>query len=279
MKTLSKLVLAVGLLVGTASSHHAFAGKGGSAQLIQQAVDSKSVDAIIAEVEKTEGLMCEECIQLVTNLTEDSRYKVREVAAWWFGKRPALAEALTEQFVDSLQHGDSVAVRNAADFLGTTKAYTALPQLRAAIDRGGMTPEARLALVRAAGVMAHTSGNYILQRGMQDSDPAVRVAAVEAWRDVLHQTDGTPAVALLSDRDQTVRQAAAAVVGGMRVMSARASLEILVTQDGDPNVRRNAAWALGQLGQAASRDALTKAARDPSGLVNLTAKAALARLR
>nr|MBA3817892.1 HEAT repeat domain-containing protein [Deltaproteobacteria bacterium] len=49
--------------------------------------------------------------------------------------------------------------------------------------------------------------------------------------------------------------------------------------DTDAFVRRNAAWALGRLGDAASRSALTRATTDLSGLVRMTAKAALAQLR
>jgi len=55
-------------------------------------------------------------------------------------------------------------------------------------------------------------------------------------------------------------------------------LEALVIQDPDSVVRRNAAWALGQLGNAASRAALQQAMSDPSGLVRGVAKAALAGL-
>jgi HEAT repeat protein len=65
----------------------------------------------------------------------------------------------------------------------------------------------------------------------------------------------------------------------MKATAGRAALERLVTSDADPTVRRNAAWALGKLGQAASREALVKASADPSGLVRMTAKAALAQLR
>src|ERR1041385_7564982 len=80
----------------------AYAGKGGSAAMIQQAIASYSQDAIIAEVERTEGLMCAECVQLVTNLTEDNRFAVREVAAWWFAKRPQMKEVMVGQMKDDL---------------------------------------------------------------------------------------------------------------------------------------------------------------------------------
>ena len=71
---------------------------------------------------------------------------------------------------------------------------------------------------------------------------------------------------------------AATVVGGMVEQSGRLALEGLVTSDPSASVRRNAAWALGQLGNAASRAALLQATSDNSGLVRGVAKAALASL-
>jgi len=269
--------LAAVIALGLAPSV-ALAGKGGSAAAIEAAVASSSTDAIVAEVERAEGLICNACVQTMTNLTEDSRYAVREVAAWWFAKRPALLDALVTQFSADLPRGDTTKVRNAADFLGRTRTFTALPQLRAAIHRSDLGVEARLALVRAVGFMAHTGGNEVLVAGMADADASVRAAAVTAWRDVLDQKSAQPVVALLGDRDANVRSQAAGVVGGMREASAVASLEVLVTRDPDATVRRNAAWALGRLGSASSRAALLQATTDTSGLVRGVAKASLASL-
>jgi len=277
MKNILKIAAVASLALAVIPSA-ALAGKGGSAAAIKAAVASTSTDAIIAEVERTEHLICEECIQTLTNLTEDSRFAVREVAAWWFARRPALKDMLASQFVDDLPTGDTTKVRNAADFLGRTRTFTALPQLRAAIHRSDLGVEARIALVRAVGFMAHTSGNEVLTTAMADPDASVRAAAVVAWRDMLGQQTAQPVVALLGDRDANVRAQAAGVVGGMLEQSARGMLEALVVQDPDSVVRRNAAWALGQLGNAASRAALQQAASDPSGLVRGVAKAALAGL-
>lgn len=276
MKNIGTKIAAVAFLALAPAA--AYAGKGGSAAAIQAAVRSTSTDAIIAEVERAEGLMCTECIQTLTDLTEDARYEVREVAAWWFAKRPALKDMLAAQFVGELPQGDTIKVRNAADFLGRTKTYTALPQLRAAIHRSDLGVEAKLALVRAAGFMAHTGGNEVLTTAMTDGDAGVRAAAVVAWPDVLGQKTAQPVVALLGDRDARVRSVAAGVIGGMVEQGARGTLEALVVQDPDSTVRRNAAWALGQLGNAASRAALQQATTDPSGLVRGVAKAALAGL-
>ncbi len=231
-----------------------------------------------AELERTESLICEECVSIVTALTEDSRYSVREVAAWWFGRRPALRDMLVDGFVADLPHGDTTKVRNAADFLGRTRTLSAIAPLRAAIHRSDFGVEARLAVVRAVGYMGHPSGNDVLVTGMADPDASVRGAAVLAWRDMLGQPTAAPVVPLLGDPDAFVRAQAAAVVGAMGEQSGRAVLETLVTRDPDPGVRRNAAWSLGQLGNAASRAVLIQATSDASGLVRGVAKASLAKL-
>lgn len=276
MKNIAIQLAAVGLLALTSSS--AFAGKGGSAERIQAAVASGSTDAIAAELERTESLICEDCVQLVTALTEDSRYAVREVAAWWFSRRPALRDMLVDGFVADLPHGDTIKVRNAADFLGRTRTLSAIAPLRAAIHRTDLGVEARLAVVRAIGYMGHASGNDVLVTAMADADAGVRGAAVTAWPDMSGQQAALPVVPLLGDRDGFVRAQAAAVVGAMAEQSGRATLEALVVGDVDPAVRRNAAWALGQLGNAASRAVLIQATSDRSGLVRGVAKASLAKL-
>ena len=257
----------------------ALAGKGGSAAKIQSAVTSGSVDAIVAEIERAESLMCERCVGIVTNLLEDDRYAVREAAAWWFAKRPAIKDMLATQFVTELASGDTIAVRNAADFLGRTVTYTSLPALRTAIKRTDVGADAKLAMVRAVKYMAHQSGNPVLTVAMTDADATVRAAAVAAWRDIRGQKDATPAVSLLADADATVRAEAATVVGGMRAAAGLSALETLVVSDADPFVRRNAAWALGKLGAASSRTALTTASTDKSGVVRGVARAALASIK
>ena len=258
-------------------SSPALAGKGGSLEKIKAAVASNSVDAIIAEVERTESLMCDACIDVMTRLTEDSRYPVREVAAWWFAKRPTLHKLMVEQFTAELA-GTSVQVRNAADFLGASSTFRALPQLRAAIRRD-VDVDAKLAIVRAVDVLGNIGGNDVLTVAMADRNAAVRAAAVRAWRDIRGQQDAAPAVALLDDADATVRAEAATVVGGMKHAAGIAKLETLVVSDANAIVRKNAAWALGKLGSATSRAALTQASNDRSAYVRGVAKAALASLR
>ena len=277
MKTIGFKLAAVAFTVCAAVSP-AFAGKGGSASKIRQAVESTSVDAIIAEVERTEMLACDECVALVAGLTTDDRLAVREVAAWWFAKRPTLLKQFAVQFTAELASGDSTQVRNAADFLGRSSSFQALPELRAAMTRD-VSGEAKLAIVRAISHFKSRQGNDVLVTAMADRNAPVRAAAALAWRDMREQVGAQPVVGLLGDSAAEVRAAAATTVGAMADQAGRAQLEALVVGDADAVVRRNAAWALGKLGSASSRGALLKATTDPSGLVRMTAKAALGLLK
>jgi hypothetical protein len=197
--------------------------------------------------------MCEECIQTVTALTEDSRYEIREVAGWWFAKRPGLKDLMVPGFTADLANGNSIAVRNAADFLGSVRELKSLPALRATIGRGGLSTDAKLALVRAVDKLAHPDGDPVLVAAMSDADPAVRAAAVAAWRDILRQTSATAVEPSLRDSDPNVRAQAVAVVGAMNDANAVATLEVLVVSDPDSIVRRNAACPTSRVSCGASR--------------------------
>jgi HEAT repeat protein len=274
---ISKKLAAVAFVVLAATP--AFAGKGGNNAKIVAAVNSGSVDAIVAEVERAEGLVCPDCMGTMINLLEDNRFAVREVAAWWFARRPGAKAQLATQFKVELEKAGSVDVRNAADFLGRVRQFDALPQFRVAIARTDLNAEAKVAIVRAVGFMAHPDGNSVLLTALGDGEASVRTAAVLAWREILGQLDVKPLVAKLGDSDANVRAAAANVIGVYGEPSARVMLEQLVTTDADPFVRRNSAWALGRIGSADSAAALRTATNDSSGIVRGFASAALASLK
>src|SRR5690349_12848421 len=101
MKNIGTKLAAVAFVLIAASP--AIAGKGGNADRIRDAVNSTSVDAITAEIERAESIMCPDCVPIVTNLLEDNRYAVREVAAWWFAKRPALKDMMVPGFLEDLK--------------------------------------------------------------------------------------------------------------------------------------------------------------------------------
>jgi HEAT repeat protein len=278
MKNISQKLAAVAFTL-CATAMPAFAGKGGSAGLIKSAVSTGSVDAIVAEVERAEKLMCEECLDTMVALTEHSRFEVREVAAWWFAKRPGAAKIMVSQMRDDLALGGSIKVRNAADFVGRIREFSALPDLKTALARPDITADAKVAIVRAVGFMAHPDGNAILTTAISDGSPEVRAAAATAWRDILGQVTAKPLLGLLSDGNARVRAEAATVLGAYGELDARVTLEQLLMTDPDPFVRRNAAWALGRIGQVGSSIALTFALNDESGIVRGVARGALSSLK
>lgn len=275
--TIIGLALAALSTLATVPAH---AGRGGSYGAIRAAVQKNAIDSIIAELERAEDIPCvTACMELVMDLTGHDDLRVREVAAWWLARRPAQKAEMTDVALAALATGDALAVRNAADVLGTFSAPASVAPLATAYRRSGLTAEARVAVVRALGRIAHRSASAPLGEAMADADAAVRREAVVAWRRILRQDGAAPVAALVSDADTLVRREAASVVGMFREASARAALEAVVTSDADPMVRRNAAWALGRIGDAASRAALEAAATDSSGLVRMTAKASLRQLR
>jgi HEAT repeat protein len=282
MTTMTKtLITAACSLAILSASAPVLAGIGGTDGAIRSAIRSGNPDAIVAQLEIAENIPCNrDCMYMVKDLLGHDSYEVREAAAWWFSRRPAQRAALSAEMISVLQSsGDSVAVRNAADVLGSFRHPEAVDALAATAVRGDVSAEARLHAVRALGHIGVDSANGALAQAMSDSSALVRHEAVVAWREIRFQRDAAPVAALVGDADLTVRRVAAAVVGQFREASARAGLEGLVVSDPDPAVRRNAAWALGRVGDSASRAALTEATGDSSSLVRMTARAALRELR
>ncbi|MCA9677916.1 MAG: HEAT repeat domain-containing protein, partial [Myxococcales bacterium] len=184
-------------LVGAASP--AMAGRGGSYAAVQNAINTNSKDAIIAELERSEFLICDRCIAPVMDLLDDDRYAVREVAAWWFARRPVIAAQLVERSYADLEGSDSRLARNAADILGTFRDPDALPALEAAVTRTTLSAEARTAVVRAIGTIGNARGSDALAAAMGDSDASVRHEALVAWIAIRRQRGAAPAVALVAD--------------------------------------------------------------------------------
>ncbi len=258
----------------------ASAGRGGSHARIQNAINTGSSAAIIAEIERAERLICSSaCIETVMSLLDDPRYEVREAAGWWFARRPAQMKELQERSYAALIGDDSIAARNAADMLGAFRRPAGVAPLSAAAVRDDLSAEARFAAVRSLGLIGHLDAGPALAVAMNDSDAEVRRAALTSWRTLRGQADAAPAIVLLSDEVVEVRREAAAVIGSLRDGAARAALEQRLLDDEDPLVRRNAAYALGRIGDASARASLQAATSDESSLVRMSARAALNKLR
>jgi hypothetical protein len=149
------ILLGASLVAATAGT--AQAGRGGSPFAIRNAIAANSVDAIQAEFERAEFLVCAACTPLVTPLVDHLDYRVRKVAAWWLVRR-ATARTVYVAMLNRLAQPDSVKARNAADVLGEFGYPSAIPALGAALSNPIFSGEARAAMARALGQIARPEG-------------------------------------------------------------------------------------------------------------------------
>jgi hypothetical protein len=145
-----KTIIVLSLLVSSV----AFAGRGGSYARIASAIQGNDADTIIAELERAERLVCARCVGPVLELLDHDDYRVREVAAWWFARRPMLKAAITMQSLARLAGSDGEAAAKAADVLGTFRHPAVIPALANMLQRN-LSPDAKVAAVRALG-RSHT---------------------------------------------------------------------------------------------------------------------------
>ena len=275
------IVLSSALVVGltVAASGTAQAGRGGSPEAIQSAIAANSVDAIQAELERAEHLVCAGCTDMVLPLIDHLDGRVRQAAAWWLARRGTSRQVYVAMLT-RLSQPDSLKARNAADVLGEFRAGSAIPALGAALSNPIYTGEARAAMARALGTIGRSDGAAPLQQALTDSDPFVKAAALQALRQIDGFRDGMVAAPLLSDADAGVRAEAAVTLG---VMHTRAGADALVRamQDPSANVRKKAAWSLGRIGaplSVAGPALQNAAANDSDPFVRSLSQAAIASL-
>jgi len=283
---LGLVVSALALIAAAASP--AVAGRGSSPAAIQSAIASDSVDVIESELERAEHLVCPVCVKMVRPLIDHPDRRVRLVAAWWLARR-GLGADLVASMTDRLAGGDPVEARNAADVLAQLRRPDSVGPLGIAVADPALAVEVRIAAATALGAIGEQSALVPLGRALGDAEPRVRVAALAGLRAVRGFQDPGAAVSLLLDADESVRVQAVLTVGATRTAAmasgtaqgAVAGLVKLVGSDASIRVRKNAAWALGEIGAPASLagPALSRAAReDRDPLVRSLASAAQARL-
>jgi HEAT repeat protein len=256
------------------------AGHGSSPQAVASAVASGSPDAIKSELERSEVLVCAACVDYVLPLVDSPDATVRDVAGWWLVRR-AIGRQVFTNMLARLGQADSTKARNAADVLGAFRSPQAIPALGAALSNPLFSGEARAAMAKALGLIRRPPAAEPLQAVLGDADPTVRAASLAALRNVEGFKDGTVAAPLLGDADEKVRLQAVLTVAEFRTTSTVPALVQLLQSDPSANVRKRAAWALGQIhaSGAQAAPALTQAsASDPSPFVRSLAHAALASL-
>ncbi len=273
-------VLASMLALLTAFSGTALAGRGGSRDALLSAVGANSIDAIQAELERSEHLVCAGCVDVVSPLVDHLSYRVRQAAAWWLARR-GTGRQVYVAMLNRLSQPDSLKARNAADVLGEFKSGAAIPALGAALSNPIYTGEARAAMARALGAIGRSEAASPLVRALSDSDPLVKAAAVESLREVEGFHDGGVAVPLVADADAQVRASAVTTLGMMHTQTGATALLQALANDPSENVRKKAAWSLGELGAPASvvgPGLQLAAAKDPSPFVRSLALASLGNL-
>lgn len=280
--------LVAALLLAAPSAH---AGRGSSLGAISSSIQSGSVDAIASELERAELFYCPACVPLVRPLVDHPDGRVREVAAWWLSRKGLRSELAIEAFT-RLAQNDSTKARNAADVLGGLRNELAVEPLGAAAQNPTYTGEARAAMARAIGRIGAPQGLSFLRKLVSLGGPAdaqVREAAVEAMRGLDDFSDASAALPALGDSDPSVRAEAAYTIGSLRRRALASAgtdgvapaLARLVASDPDAEVRRRAAWALGEIGAPAgvAATALERAAsHDANPLVRSVASAAAGKL-
>lgn len=284
MRTVAILAFVVAL-----SSSPAFAGFGSSAVALKAAVQSGSVDAIVAELEKAEELPSLGAIDVVMPLVDHASYRVRDAAGWWLTRRGVRTQVIANMTA-RLTGSDPIAARNAGDVLAAMRDYSTLPALTTYLA-APLDEDSGVAVARAVGAIGHPSGVTALSTALGSSLAGVRAQAAASLRD-LRAPRGSKVAAstatllpLVADGDANVRRQAITTIGfiaqsGGDASAALTTLASAATGDPSAVVRKAAAWALGETRDGGARAALQQAqANDSDPLVRSIAAASLANLR
>jgi HEAT repeat protein len=267
---------------------HATAGRGSSPDAIRSAIASNSVDAISAELERAERLVCPSCVTMVRPLVDHQDPRVRRVATWWLARHGAHSDLFIEAAY-RLAQPDSIKARNAADVLGSLRSVKAIEPLGAALNNPIFDAEARVAMAGALGRIGEQTALPALRSALRANEYQVRAAALAGIRELRGPLDLSPALPLLSDPVESVRVEAIYTVGAARGRAMEGpqatelvrSLVNLVSRDASADVRKKAAWALGEIGAPSSiagKTLSTASRSDPEPAVRSLAAAAVVRL-
>jgi HEAT repeat protein len=231
--------------------------------------------------------VCAACSDLVVPLVDHLDYRVRKVAAWWIARR-GINKQVYVSMLNRLSQPDSFQARNAADVLGELGYSGAVPALSAAMTNPVYTGEARGAMARALGSIGRTDAVPALVGALSASEPEVKAGALVALRQIQGFRQADAAAPLLGDADEQVRAEAALTLGsvlrtGKTGVQPAGVSELLATLARDPSadVRKKAAWSLGEMGApsgAAAAGLQTAAASDPSPAVRSLAHIAISKL-
>lgn len=268
----------------------ASAGRDGSTGKITSAINSGSVDSIIAELERAENIPTGGALAAVLKLVDHDSARVREAAGWWLGRR-GVRNKVIEMAELRLNAQDPIAARNVLDALRGMRDVATL-DLVAGYVAHPLDEASGVAALRTVGAIGSPKGLPATQLAVGSTLAGVRAQGLRSVRELRAPvgervvTNGTAFLGALKDADASVRREAAITLGflaqrGLNPDPASSGVNALVDTlktDASAVVRKAAAWALGEIGNAAGRDALRAAQNDADSSVRSIATAALGRL-
>jgi hypothetical protein len=213
------------------------------------AIKSSSPTALYAMLEYGERVECFQCIPLLeAKLLSSDNAQTREIAAWWLRRRSfGFGPIMLRMRKVAVESSDATQRERALAALGEFLDPHALPTLMAAA-RDDSEPAVRVAAVRALGRLNATAGNPALSQALGDGDARVRKAALDQVLKVGFWSDHAALIARLDDSDAGVRRASVQLVGELEVADAAEPLAGLLMTDDSAQVRQAAAIALGRIG-------------------------------
>lgn len=196
-----------------------------------------------------------------------------------------LAQANAPQVLRALSSDDPAAQLEMVRLAGRLKLHGAVDGMSTLLDSGDRT--LKLAVVDALTTIATAGAMRLLEKGVDDSDRDVRIAAVKflggrGHRNAFPRVEGAVTGGKLKDADLTEKMAFFEAFGALAGVAGIPMLEKMLIGKGgllsrkeDPETRACAAMALGRIRSPEARAVLDKAAQDKEALVRNAVSRAL----
>src|SRR5689334_21188183 len=149
------IIFATTVVMGLALSSPAFAGFGSSSVALKAAVQSGSVDAIVAELDKAEELPSKGAIAVVLTLVDHDSWRVRDAAGWWLTRRGVRTQVIANMTA-RLSGSDPIAARNDGDVLAAMRDFSTIPALASFLAKP-LDEDSGAAVAKALGAIGHPS--------------------------------------------------------------------------------------------------------------------------
>ena len=229
-------------------------------QQMRNTIMSSTPTRLFATLEYGERVECFECIPLLAEkLLSSNDAQTREISAWWlrrrsFGFAPVMVKMKQVASDDADPVRRARAVSAIGEFLDPKGEQTL-----SKVATKDSDATVRVAAVRALGRLNVTSGHAALSKAISDADATVRKAALDQVLKVNFFHDHAALLGALGDDDADVRRKAVQLVGELELQAGVEPLLGILMTDENAQVRQAAAIALGRIGGAEARDALTDA--------------------